>query len=372
MNPTDTQRATTTAMVLYSPPSAPTASTAAPGSLHATQISPWTLEGQERLRFHAINGRAANTRLAYERQWRAFAVWCQAQGVDAFPAETDAVILYLDSLAQAGRKAATIHQALAAIKALHSDYADAHPDAREALVGLTSRRMTTAIASLLRTIGARGGNRVSKPRAFTQGEITAMATACPVTAAGIQDRALLLLGANAGLRASEFVALAVGDLAFDSEGVSIFVRSSKTDQMATGETIFVARLPKHQGLLCAVTALEKHLAKNRSEAPSEASLFLAFRRGGVAPHLINGAPHGLRREAVTGVVVRCAERAGLPETTQRISSHSLRHSFITRALEAGVSPTDVARTSRHRRLETLAAYDQSSLRKAAVSPRLWN
>lgn len=349
----------------------------APGVLRSSSspqrpVEALTSEQAERLRWIAGNARSEATNAAYAHQWRSFCAWTAGNRLTAFPVSTKTAILYLDAMVAAGKRGSSINQALAAIRAVHQDH-DQLPGAREALAGLSSRRMTNAVASLHRVIGASGGNRVAKPRAFSQGEVTSMTVGCPASPSGIQDRAVLLLGVNAGLRASEYVALTLADLTFDETGVDVFVRDSKTDQMGVGENVFVGRLPAHQALLCPVRAMERHIAKNRALAAPSSPLFLAFRRGGASPHLIGGATHALTREAITNLVVRCATRAELPESvTSRISSHSLRHTFITQAFTRGVSPVDIARVSRHRNMAVLAGYNQTDRREAAVSPRLWN
>lgn len=330
-----------------------------------------TPEQAARLHFHVVNARSAATNLAYGRQWKAFCAWAAAQRLAPFPTRAEIVILYLDHLVASGLRGSSINQALAAIRAVHHDHDD-YPGARDALTALSSRRVTNAVASLHRVIGANGGNRVAKPRAFSQGEVTSMAVSCSASPSGIQDRAVLLLGVNSGLRASELVALRISDLTFDENGVDLFIKDSKTDQLGVGETVFVGRLPAHQALLCPVRALEKHIAKNRPLAAPSAPLFIAFRRGGTTPHLIAGATHGLTREAITNLVVRCVARAELPPSMQPASSHSLRHTFITQAFARGVSAVDIARVSRHRSMTVLAGYNQTDRRDAAVSPRLWS
>jgi integrase len=55
----------------------------------------------------------------------------------------------------------------------------------------------------------------------------------------VRDRAILLLGFAAAMRRSEIVALDVADLAFASEGVSVLIRRSKTDQEGAGALLGV-------------------------------------------------------------------------------------------------------------------------------------
>ena len=70
------------------------------------------------------------------------------------------------------------------------------------------------------------------------------------------------------------------------------------------------------------------------------------------------AQSGLRlnRHAATRIVRRLAKKAGI---TKAISPHSLRHSFITAALDAGVPLRDVHIAARHSDPRTTTRYDRA-------------
>lgn len=199
-----------------------------------------------------------------------------------------------------------------------------------------------------------------------------MVQACPRTAQGMQDKAILLLGVNLGLRASEFIALTLSDLTFDERGVDIRIRSSKTDQLGSGETLFVARLSPSLWDFDAVKALEEWIEFRASlNVPTVDSLFLAFRKGGSTLHLLNSDAHGLTREAISAGIVRCAARADIVVSSHNISSHSCRHTFVTTAFSRGVDPVSLAKSSRHKSMSVLMGYDQTSRRNSVVSVKLW-
>ena len=61
------------------------------------------------------------------------------------------------------------------------------------------------------------------------------------------------------------------------------------------------------------------------------------------------------RHGATRIVRRLAKRAGI---TKHISPHSLRHSFITAALDAGVPLRDVQIAARHADPRTTTIYDR--------------
>ena len=62
------------------------------------------------------------------------------------------------------------------------------------------------------------------------------------------------------------------------------------------------------------------------------------------------------RYATDRTVKRLARRAGI---TKRISPHSLRHSFITAALDAGVPLRDVQEAASHADPRTTIRYDRA-------------
>ena len=74
------------------------------------------------------------------------------------------------------------------------------------------------------------------------------------------------------------------------------------------------------------------------------------------PLLLTRTGRRLDRFAATRIVRRLAKGAGI---TKRSSPHSLRHSFITAALDAGVPLRDVQDYARHRDARTTRRYDHS-------------
>jgi integrase len=73
------------------------------------------------------------------------------------------------------------------------------------------------------------------------------------------------------------------------------------------------------------------------------------------PVLLSRSGRRLDRHGATRIVRRLAKRAGI---TKHISPHSLRHSFITAALDAGVPLRDVQVAARHADPRTTTRYDR--------------
>jgi site-specific recombinase XerD len=74
------------------------------------------------------------------------------------------------------------------------------------------------------------------------------------------------------------------------------------------------------------------------------------------PLLLTRHGNRMNRHAATRIVRRLARRAGV---TKHISPHSLRHSFITAALDAGVPLRDVQIAARHADPRTTTRYDRA-------------
>ncbi len=64
----------------------------------------------------------------------------------------------------------------------------------------------------------------------------------------------------------------------------------------------------------------------------------------------------LTRDAAARIVRRLAKKAGI---TKMIGPHSLRHSFITAALDAGVPLRDVQEAASHADPRTTMCYDRA-------------
>jgi site-specific recombinase XerD len=329
----------------------------------------------EVIRCHLSNARSRNTRLAYGTQWKLFVSWCKQEGFLPFPAEVSTIVLYLTHLGTQDLKYSKMEQVLCAIRAVHADNVQLL-EGMDALNSVSFRHphIKATLASIRRGLVEKKRNIVKKPRFFNQQEILSMVEACPDTPGGLMEKTILLLGVNSGLRASEICMLETADITLDDLGLDIRIRASKTDQFGSGEEVYVARLAPAQGCLDAAKAMEAWLAVrstlNVGEVPS---LFLAFRKGGNVLHKTSaGYAHGLTREAISSIIQRCASRAGIEVTNQTVSSHSLRHSMVTQAFNAGLDPVVISKTSRHKSMAVLMAYDQSSRRLASVAPKLWD
>jgi integrase/recombinase XerD len=150
----------------------------------------------------------------------------------------------------------------------------------------------------------------------------------------IRDRAMLELMYASGLRASETISLEVGDVDLDHGIVRARGKGSKERLVPIGGK--------------AVAAISVYLRSGRPglvDGGDERKLFVNFR----------GGP--LTRQGLYKIVHRHADSAGLGE---RMSPHTLRHSFATHLLAGGCDLRSVQEMLGHADLSTTQLYTHLS------------
>lgn len=265
--------------------------------------------------------RSASTARAYAADARAYLAYADAAGMD--PRTPQTVAACIASMVDDGRPWSTIQRRLAGIRAWLA--AAGAPDAA------THPAVSAVVQGARRTVGV--ATRHERAPLLVD-DVARMVAALGDCAAGDRDRALLLVGFGAGLRRSELVALDVADLTFDSRGVALRIRRSKTDQAGAGR---IVALPYGRAATCPVRALRAWLDRASITAGP------VFRR--VTRSQQVGAER-LTDRAVALVIKGVAERAGLDP--ERLAGHSLRAGLVTSAVLAGASAQDVMRQTGHR------------------------
>lgn len=149
---------------------------------------------------------------------------------------------------------------------------------------------------------------------------------------GIQDRAIFLLLLRTGMRGGELVGLRCGDVDMKGRMVHIWCGTAK---MAKSRVVYFSE--------DAASTLERWLAE-RGEVPTE-RLFFCWR------HL------SLTRGTVNWRFKRYLRQAGI---RQAYTAHSLRHTFATELLNAGVSLVSVQELLGHERIATTQRYARLS------------
>ena len=155
------------------------------------------------------------------------------------------------------------------------------------------------------------------------------------TAVGRRDRAVLLLLARLGLRASEVATLMLDDVDWMAGEITIPGKGARRDKLP---------LPSDVG-----AALAAYARRDRPRCGTR-RFFLRAR----APH--QGFSSFV---AVSDIVARALGRAGL-HPRQR-GAHLLRHTAATQMLRRGASLAEIGDVLRHRRPDTTAIYAKVDL-----------
>jgi integrase/recombinase XerD len=256
-----------------------------------------------------LAGYSGRTREAYALDVRMFGQWCTQRDLQLFSVGRAHIELYARWLEEQGRARATIARRLSTIVGFYR-YAE-----EEQLIAQSpavhGRRPKLDYES--RAVG------------LDRNEIGALLVAAGLGPAS--DHALIWLLALNGLRISEALGANVEDLAVE--------RGHRTMRVVRtgGKTVTIPLAPR--------TARAVDLAVGeRVDGP----IFLSV--------------HGERldRHAASRTVRRLARRAGI---AKRIGPHSLRHAFITAALDAGVPLRDVQEAASHADPRTTMRYDRA-------------
>ncbi len=297
----------------------PTAALATPAAIDA------------RVKDYMQHAKAANTVKAYRQDWADFVAWCHAYDVAALPATPETVARYLTARAESV-KVSTLQRRLSAISQAHT--AKGLP--RFSVLDEPLRSVWAGIRRI------HGVAQQGKAPAVTA-DIKAMVAQLPESLLGLRDRALLLVGFAGAFRRSELVGLTRTDVQFTSDGLTIRLRRSKTDQEGAGRVVGIPYGSHRE--TCPVRSLQAWLEASGIE---DGALFRAINRHG---HI---QPGQLSDKAVALIVKRWAEAAGLDAA--QYAGHSLRAGLATAAAQAGVSERVIMAQTGHKSTDMVRRY----------------
>ena len=294
-------------------------------------------------RDYVAASRAENTTRVYRTGWAQFTAWCDEHGLAPLPAGAETVACYVADLAKVA-KPATIDARLAAISAAHRAAGHDSPTKEEA-VRLVRRGVRRTLGTAQRQV-----HPVTVP------DLRTMLEGLGTDPAGCRDRALLLLDFAGALRRSELVGLDVAHITEGTDGLTVRLRRSKTDQEGAGRTIGVPF--GSNPVTCPVRAW---LAWLEISGITEGPAFCPVDR-----HDHIGTTR-LSGQAVALVLKRHAARVGLDPA--EFAGHSLRAGLATSAAAAGVPERVIADQTGHRGTAMLRRYirEGSLFRENAAS-----
>jgi len=264
-----------------------------------------------------LSRRSPHTRRAYARDIRDFYTWCAQAGLDPLHVRRVHIDAYAHELAQpqprTGRPAAesTIARKLSTLAGLYAYGVGEDVLDRSPLTGVIRPRTTQDSVST----------------GLDRDEVARLLAAA--AADGARAHALVSLLAHNGLRIDEAL-------------------SRDVEHLQTERGHQVLRLRRKGG----------HTATAPLAPPVTHALtvYLAGRTSG--PLFSTRTGRRVDEPAAWRLIRRLARRAELPQA-DRINPHSLRHTFVTAALDAGVSLRDVQDGAGHRDPRTTRRYDSS-------------
>ena len=273
--------------------------------------------------------KAANTQRAYRADWTHFTEWCSRHDRTPLPATEETLVLYFSNLAST-HKPSTLSRRLSAISQAHK------------LAGLATPTSGAILRNLLAGIRRAKGTAPAVKSPVLSEDIRRIVETTPETLQGWRDRALLLVGFAGAFRRSELVSLDYADLDFQSAGLVVTLRRSKTDPEGQGRKVGI---PPGSGVTCPLRALRKWI-----EAAAIAS-GPVFR-----PINCHGQIRSVRLsdKAVALVLKRCAQSAGLDPA--RYAGHSLRAGLATSAAMRGASERSIMNQTGHRSVQMVRRY----------------
>jgi integrase/recombinase XerD len=265
-------------------------------------------------------GLSRNTLEAYRTDLLQLGRFLEGRGVSALEAKNADLADFLTELATQERPAspATIHRKTACIRSFYRHLR------RE---GVMDEDPTATLS------GPRRSRKL--PQVLSRGEIERLLAQPKGTEpAALRDRALLELMYACGLRASEAIGLELRDLDLEEGVLRARGKGSKERVVPVGQS--------------AVRALGTYLERGRGplvKGRPEPRLFVNFR----------GGP--LTRQGLYKIVRRHAMRAGLAD---RMSPHTLRHTFATHLLAGGCDLRSVQEMLGHADVTTTQLYTHLS------------
>ena len=273
---------------------------------------------------------AENTLKAYQRALQSLTNWLSGRTL------SDTLLAnYITQLHETGKSPATIGQVVAAVK-----WQLKHQSQETFNFPVTQ----ATLAGIRRAGKDRGRGQVDG-LIWRDVEKVCIYAETEGTLAGLRDAAMIRLMSDCLLRISEVVAVNVGDF----KGSTLTLRTSKTDQEGTGESLYVCDATRR--------VLERYWER---AGITRGALFRHIRRGDhIQPQRLN--PHSARR-----IIKKRAVHAGVEGF---ISGHSLRVGSAVSLAQAGATVVDMQVAGRWKSSQMPAHYAKAELAERGAIAR---
>ncbi|HWR67216.1 MAG TPA: tyrosine-type recombinase/integrase [Bellilinea sp.] len=262
---------------------------------------------------------AANSGEAYKRGVGKFISWCEVAGIDSVSA--DVLRSWKAALLKSGKRPATVNAWMAGVKALFA-------------WAVETKSLAYNPAGGVKGATRKGQTRKHAREALTDQEVLrVLAQPDTTTRQGKRDLAILAMMAYAGVRQVEINRADLGDLRTESGRLVLYVTGKGHD---TADDIVVLANPK------AENALHDWLAVRGNQG---GPLFTSF------SDRSSGQRLGLR--AIRGIVKDYYQATGVHGNK---TTHSLRHTAISKAIMKGAPIQKVQSMARHKSIDTTMIY----------------
>ncbi len=280
----------------------------------------------KKLELETINNlkssKANNTVRAYESDFKDFTLFCKQNGLQNLPTEPKILSIYLTHLSKTN-KFSTLKRRIASIKVIHKikgHYLDAkHPIIMENLLGIKrikgsyQKSKKPLLINDLKLIL----NVIDKKEKYEHKRV--------------RNKSLILLGFSGGFRRSELVNIEYDDLEFVNEGLKIFIKRSKTDQVGEGSIKAIPYFVNTE--YCPVIKLKEWINYK---------------------NIKNGKIYEISDKSVSLIIKKYAILAGLD--SNKYGGHSLRSGFATAAAEAGAEERNIMAMTGHKTTQMVRRY----------------
>jgi integrase/recombinase XerD len=260
-------------------------------------------------------GISRNTVAAYGRDLADLATRLEGKGHPLSDARPDDIVDWIEALRKAGRRPSTVARRLAAARGFFRYLGQEGKIRRDPTEHIERPRLPRPLPKTL-------------SREAAAALVEAPDTSTP---RGLRDRALLELLYASGLRASECLGLALGDVSLTGGYVRCTGKAGKERLVPVGEEA-LAWIRQY------ASAIRPRLLRDRRDP---GRLFLSLRG------------RALTRQALWQIVRRAARGAGL---RARVSPHTLRHCFASHLLEGGADLRSVQTMLGHADISTTQIY----------------
>ena len=284
--------------------------------------------------------RSASTERALLGDVLRFSGWCADNGLKHMPASAETVACFIDSLAAAGKSAATIRRYCASVSSYHRSARAPNP-------------LELKVAKdALRRMARDRGEAQRQAKGITDNIVVKMLNGAGRRVLDLRNKAMLVTAYTTLARRSELTALLAEDLRVDADGFGVItIRKSKTDPTGKGATVAITADAMHH--------LRAWLTVARIEA---GPMFRRVNRYGRVLGPLDAA-------SVSRIFKRMGRRARLSaEEVSAISGHSTRVGAAQDMIKYGGDLAGAMQAGRWKSATMVARYAQGlDLKRGAVA-----